>query len=216
MFIDNINNIYFCVRDLRILIDTISIDNLSQVSNLISPNLSSLTLVSNKIFNEQTLLIYLCSLINPTKLRYLTIQLDNCSKQFLSKLIEFYPNLYSLSLSTYRSWSKLLHITPLISKSSLRSLIIYELFYDFDQYKVLYQLFNQIEILSFAVSSIDDCYRFLTLLFIGSRKMNIDKLRSLTIKCDFDEPDAIAQWIRMNILRKFSYKCTTTMLIMWF
>jgi len=46
--------------------------------------------------------------------------------------------------------------------------------------------------------------------------MNIDKLRSLTIKCDFDEPDAIAQWIRMNILRKFSYKCTTTMLIMWF
>jgi hypothetical protein len=65
------------------------------------------------------------------------------------------------------------------------------------------------------VTTIEDCYRFLTLLFIGNRKNIVEKLRSLTIKCDFDEPDTIANWVRANILRKLSYKCTTSVLTIW-
>jgi predicted HTH transcriptional regulator len=154
-------------------------------------------------------------MIHSDKLRYLTIQLDNCSKNFLFNFIEKYPRIFSLNISTYHSWSKLIQLSTQISRSSIRSLIVYEAFLDFNQYEYLHQLFKQLEILSVAVTSVEDAYRFLTLLFIGSQRKALEKLRSLTIKCDFNEPDTIAHWIRMNILRKLSYKCTTNLLTIW-
>ncbi len=188
---------------------------MNKFSRIIYENVTSLTLVSNKLFNEQTFLIYLYSIINQNKLRYLIIQLDNCSKNFLLNLIENFSKLYSLTISTYHSWSKLIQLSSQISKSYIRSLTIYEGFKYFNQYDSIHQLFTQLEILSVMVTSIEDCYRFLTLLFIGNKRKSIEKLRSLTIKCDFDEPHTIANWIRTNILRKLSYKCTTSVLTIW-
>ena len=209
--VDHTNNIYFRVRDLRILIDNIPIIN----SGIIYANIRSLTLISNKSFNEHTFLIYLYTIIKPNQLLYLIIQLDNCSKNFLLNLIEKSPRLYSLTISTYQTWSKLIRLSSQISNSSIRSLIVYEGFTDFNQYDTIYQLIHQLEILSVVVTSIDDCYRLLTLLFIGTRRKSLDRLRSLTIKCDFDEPDVIAYWIRTNILRKLSYKCTPSVFTLW-
>ncbi len=214
-FIDDTNNIYFRVRDLRILIDTIPLTILNKSSRIIYENVTSLTLISNKSFNEQIFLIYLYSIINQNNVRYLIIQLDNCSKNFLLNLIEKFSKVYSLTISTYHSWSKLIELSSQISKSNLRSLNVYEIFIDFNQYDSIHQLFNQLEIISVVVTSIEDCYRLLTILFIGNQKKTVEKLRSLTIKCDFDEPDAIANWIRTNILRKLSYKCTTSVLTIW-
>jgi len=214
-FIDDTNNIYFRVRDLRILIDTIPLTILNKSSRIIYENVTSLTLISNKSFNEQRFLIYLYSIINQNNVRYLIIQLDDCSKNFLLNLIEKFSKVYSLIISTYHSWSKLIELSSQISKSNLRSLNVYEIFIDFNQYDSIHQLFNQLEIISVVVTSIEDCYRLLTILFIGNQKKTVEKLRSLTIKCDFDEPDAIANWIRANILRKLSYKCTTSVLTIW-
>jgi len=214
-FVNDTNNIYSRVRDLRILIDNIPLLNLNKFSRIIYDNVTSLTLISNKLFNEQTFLIYLYTIINSNNLRYLIIQLDNCSKYFLLNLIEKFSNIYSLTISTYHSWSKLIQLSSQISISNIRSLIVYESFINFNQYECIHQLFNQLEILSVMVISIEDCYRFLTLLFIGNKKNTMEKLRSLTIKCDFDEPDTIANWVRGNILRKLSYKCTTSVLIIW-
>lgn len=215
-FVDNTDNIYFGVRDLRILIDAIPLPILSKFSRIIYNNVTTLTLISNKTFNEQIFLNYLRILINPNNLNYLIIQLDNCSKNFLLNLLEKYSKLYSLTISTYHSWSKLLQLSSNVSKSSLRSLNVYENFTNFNQYDSIYELCQQLKILSIIVPSIDDCYRFLTLLFIGNKnRKSIEKLRSLTIKCDFDEPDTIANWVRTNILRKLSYKCTTSALTIW-
>ncbi|CAF3618222.1 unnamed protein product, partial [Rotaria sp. Silwood2] len=155
------------------------------------------------------------SIINRNNIRYVTIQLDNCSRNFLLNLIENFSNLYSLIISTYQSWSKLIRLSSYISKSNIRSLIVYELFVDFHQYDYIYELFNQLEIISINITSIEDCYRLLTVLFIGNKKKQIENLRSLIIKCDFHEPDAIANWIRSNVLRNLSYKCTTNTLIIW-
>jgi len=110
-FIDNTNNIYFRVRDLRILIDTISLTNLKNISRIIYENVISLSLISNKTFNEQIFLIYLYSIINANKILYLIIQLDNCSKNFLVNLIENFPKLSSLTISTYHSWIKLIQLS---------------------------------------------------------------------------------------------------------
>ncbi|CAF0749972.1 unnamed protein product [Adineta steineri] len=210
------NNSYSRVRDLRILIDIIPVNISNNISELIYKNVTSLTLISNKSFNEQSFLTYLYSIINQTNLFYLTIQLDNCSKHFLLNLIENCSKLYSLTLSTYHSWSKLIQLSSQISKSNLRSLTVYELFIDFNQYYLIHQLFNQLEILSLTVTTIEDCYRLLSLLFIGNKRKTLEKIRSLSIKCDFNEPDTIANWIRSNILRKLSYKCTTSVLFIWF
>ncbi|CAF0896468.1 unnamed protein product [Rotaria sp. Silwood1] len=212
---NNNNNIYSCVRDLRILIDSIDVSTVNNLSRIIYKNVISLTLISNKIFDEQTFFIYLYSIINRNNIRYLTIQLDNCSKKFLLNLIENFSKLHSLTISTYQSWSKLIQLSSYISKSNIRSLSVYELFVNFHHYDYIYELFNQLNIISINVTSIEDCYRLLTLLFIGNKKKQIEKLRSLTVKCDFHEPDAIANWIRSNIIRKLSYKCTTSTLIIW-
>jgi hypothetical protein len=209
------NNIYSRVRDLRILIDIIPINILNNSTRLIYRTVTSLTLISNKSFNEQLFLIYLHSITEQNTLRYLTIQLDNCSKAFLVNFLEKCSKLYSLTLSTYHSWSKLIQLSSKISKSTIRSLTVYELFVDFNQYDSIHQLFNQLEIISVTVTSIEDCYRFLTLLFIGNRRKTVEMLRSLTIKCDFNEPDTIANWVRSNVLRKLSYKCTTSVLSIW-
>ncbi len=189
--------------------------NRNSISGIIYENIRSLTLISNKSFHEQIFLMYLCSIINPNKVLYLTIQLDNCSKNFLLNLIEIYSRMNSLTISTYHSWSKLIQLSSQISKSSIRSLIVYEVFLDFNQYESIHQLFNQLEILSIVVRSVEDSYRLLTLLFIGIKQKTLDNLRSLTIKCDFSEPNTIAHWIRTNILRKLSYKCTANHLIIW-
>lgn len=214
-FADKTDSMYLRVRDLRILIDTIPLPILNKCTETIYENVRSLTLISNKSFNEQTFLSYLYSLISFNNLHYLIIQLDNCSKNFLLNLIEKFSKLYSLTISTYHSWSKLIQLSSQISKSSLRSLIVYEGFNNFNQYDFIHQLFNQLEILCIMVTTIEDCYRLLTLLFIGNKTKSVEKLRSLTIKCDFDEPDTIANWIRTNILRKLSYKCTTSVLTIW-
>jgi hypothetical protein len=197
------------------LIDIIPITILNNLSGIIYRNITSLTLIGNKSFNEQTFLGYLYSIINQNNLLYLTIQLDNCSKNFLLNLIEKFSKIYSLTISTYHSWSKLIQLSSQISKSSLRSLMVYEVFTNFNQYEFLHELFHQLEILSVIVTSIEDCYRLLTLLFIGNRKKALENIRSLTIKCDFEEPDSIANWIRSNILRKLSYKCSTSVLSIW-
>jgi hypothetical protein len=211
------NNIYTRVRDLHLLIDTIPIINRNSISRLIIyENIQSLTLISNKQLNEQLFFIYLSSIIHPDKLRYLTIQLDNCSKNFLFSIIEKYSRIISLTISTYHSWSKLIQLSSQISKSSIRSLIVYEVFLNFNQYESLHQLLNQLEILSVVVTSVDDAYRLLTILFIGNQQKTLEKLRSLTIKCDFNEPLTIAYWIRTNIRRKFSYRCTNSLLTIWF
>ncbi|CAF1610654.1 unnamed protein product, partial [Adineta ricciae] len=209
------NNIYSCVRDLRILIDTIPNDLPTNGSALLYPNVTSLTLISNKSFHEQSFLLYLYSIIDHKHLRYLTVQLDNCSRFFLLSLIEKYSQLSSFTLSTYHSWPKLISLSSQLSKRHLCSLTVYEIFRDFTPYHSIHQLFHRLQILSVCLSSIDDCYRFLTLLFIGSQQTTVEQLRSLTIKCDFDEPDIIANWIRSNILRKLSYKCTTSVLLIW-
>ncbi|CAF0853517.1 unnamed protein product [Rotaria sordida] len=209
------NNIYSHVRDLRILIDSIGISIINNLSSIIYKRVISLTLVSNKKFHEQTFLSYLYSIIDRNNILYLTIQLDNCSKNFLLNLIENFSKLYTLTISTYQSWSKLIQLSSYISKSNIQSLIVYELLVNFYQYDYLYELFNQLEILSINLTSIEDCYRLLTLLFIGNKKKQIESLRSLIIKCDFHEPDAIANWVRSNVLRKLSYKCTTSTLIIW-
>ncbi|UJR28861.1 hypothetical protein I4U23_010084 [Adineta vaga] len=210
------NNIYSCVRDLRILIDTIPNDLPKNLSQFLYPNVTSLTLISNKSFHEQSFLLYLYSIIDHKHLRYLTVQLDDCSRFFLLSLIERYTQLYSITLSTYHSWSKIISLSSQVIKNNLCSLTVYEIFHDFDRYHPIHQLVHRLEILSVSVSSTEDCYRFLTLLFIGSQKKTVEQLRSLTIKCDFDEPDIIANWIRSNILRKLSYKCTPSILFMWF
>ncbi|CAF4589569.1 unnamed protein product, partial [Rotaria sp. Silwood2] len=56
---NNNNNIYLRVRDLRILIDSIGISIVNNLSRSTFKNVISLTLISNKTFNEQTFLIYL-------------------------------------------------------------------------------------------------------------------------------------------------------------
>jgi hypothetical protein len=214
IFLDN-PNIYSRVRDLRILIEVIPLTIVNNLSNTIYQNVTSLTLISNKVFNEQLFVEYVYLIINPNHLTYLTIQLDNCSEDFMKNLIEKFSKLYSLTISTYHSWMKLLHLSLQISKSPIRSLTVYEVFESLNQYECIHQLFNQLEILSIAVSSIEDCYRVLALLFIGNKIKTMKQLRSLTIKCDFDQPDAIAHWVRSNILRKLSYKCTTSVLTIW-
>ena len=154
-------------------------------------------------------------MLNLDRLRQLTIQLDNCSQAFLGKLIEKCAKLHTLSVSTYQSWSKLIHLSSSLCRSSIRSLTVHELLVNLNPYERLRQLFEQLEILSLSVASTEDCYRFLTVLFIGHRSSSIDRLRSVTIKCDFDEPDAIARWLRDNIQRRLSYKCTSSALSLW-
>lgn len=206
---------YSNVRDLRILIDSIPINTVNNLSRFIYRNVTSLTLTANKTFSEQTFLIYLYSIINRNNIIYLKIQLDNCSKHFLSSLIENFRGLHSLTISAYQSWPKLLQLSLNISESNVRSLTVYEALVDFDQYDLIYQLFHRLETVSVNLTSVEDCYRLLTLLFIGNRKQKREKLRSLIIKCDFPEPDAMAHWIKSNILRNLSYKCTTNGLMIW-
>lgn len=209
-------NIYFRVRDLRILIDT-TIPMISEFhqSNILSKQIRSITLISNKSFPETIFLRYLFAILHPDQLLYLTIQLDNCSKNFLFQLIEKFSHLTSLTISTYHSWTKLIQLSLLISTSSIRTLIVHEPLHDFNPMDSIYQLFHSLECLSIVLSTLDDCYRLLTLLFIGRHTNESHRLRSLIIKCDFDEPDVIAHWIRSNILRRFSYKCTTSTLTIW-
>lgn len=213
---DRTNNIYFRVRDLRIFIDT-TIPIMSEMNNsrILSKQIRTLTLVSNKSFPESIFLRYLLSIISSNELLYLILQLDNCSKTFLHHLIERFSRLISLTISTYHSWSKLIQLSSLISSSSIRTLIVHEVLLDFNSFNSICQLFHSLECLSIVLSTLDDCYRLLSLLFIGTMKTQFDRLRSLMIKCEFDEPDAVAHWIRSNILRKFSFKCTTSILIIW-
>lgn len=208
-------NIYAHVRDLRLLIDIIPQAGLSHLSGIIYENVVSLTLIGNKTFAEQTFLADLFSMLNLDRLRQLTIQLDNCSQAFLGKLIEKCAKLHTLNVSTYQSWSKLIHLSASICRSSIRSLTVHELLVNLNPYERLRQLFEQLEILSLSVASTEDCYRLLTVLFIGHRSSSIDRLRSVTIKCDFDEPDAMARWLRDNIQRRLSYKCTSSALSLW-
>ncbi|CAF3151535.1 unnamed protein product [Rotaria socialis] len=224
LFADNINinnnnddddSMYSNVRNLRILIDSISTSTLNNLSTVIYKNVTSLTLISNRTFNEQVFLTYLFSIINRDKIIYLNIQLDNCSKNFLLNFIQNLKNLSSLTISTYQSWPKLIQLTSYISKSNIRLLTVYEVLMDFNQFELLHQLFNQLETVSVNITAIEDCYRLLTLLFIGNKRRQVERLRSLAIKCDFHEPDAIANWVRSNVLRKLSYKCTTSALMIW-
>ena len=213
---DRTNNIYFRVRDLRIFIDT-TIPIMPEIPHptILSKQIRSLTLVSNKSFPESIFLRYLLSIVHPDTLRYLILQLDNCSNQFLFHLINQFPRLTSLTLSTYHSWSKLIQLSSVISSTFIRTLIVHEPLVDFNPFNSICQLFHSLECLSIVLATLDDCYRLLSLLFIGTRKSQFHRLRSLMIKCDFDEPDVVARWIRSNILRKFSYKCTTSILIIW-
>lgn len=207
------NNIYFRVRDLRILIDTtIPIMNEFHRLNSLSNQIRSITLISNKSFPETIFLRYLHAILHPGRILYLNIQLDNCSKNFLSQLIQSFTHLTSLTISTYHSWAKLSQLSSLISTSSIRTLIVHDPLYDFNLMDSIDQLFHSLQCLSIVLSTLDDCYRLLTILFIGKPA---NQLRSLIIKCDFDEPDVIAHWIRSNILRRFSYKCTTSTLTIW-
>lgn len=208
-------NIYSHVRDLRVLIDTISISNLNSLSDIIYSNVLSLTLIANKSFDEQRLLRYLLSIIDRTRIFYLTIQTDNISKSFLSNLLENFSQLRSLTISTYYSWTKLNQLSSFINNSHIQTLIVNDVLNNLHQYYFIYQLFNQLEVLSVILASVDDCYALLALLFVENNKYPLEYLRLLTIKCDFDEPDTIAYWIRSNIFRKLSYKCTTNVLTIW-
>ena len=188
---------------------------INNITEHIYPNVISLTLISNKSFHEQLLLVYLYSTINRNTIRNLIIQLDNCSEYFLLKLIEHFSRLNSLTISTYHSWMKLNQITFELLKSSIRSLNVFEIFHYFKQNNYIYQLFNQLETITINISTIEDCYHLLTLFFINKQENKIEQLRFLVIKCNFDQPDMIANWIRSNILRKLSYKCTTSSLTIW-
>ena len=212
---DQTKHLYAAVRDLHLLIDIIPRPILSHLSRIIYDNVTSLTLIANKSFDEPACLTYLSAMMNSERLQYLTIQLDNCSQGFLSGVLETFSKLHSLTLSTYGSWSKLIDLSATISRSSLRSLNVYELFADFDRYESIHQLCRQLEILSVSVGSINECYRFLTLLLVGHARKTVSKLRSLTIKCEFAEPDVIVQWLRANVLRRLSYRCTTSVLAIW-
>lgn len=196
------------------------IDNIGKValhpsSKIAYENVTSLTLITKKSFPEQTLFRYISSILHIERLRYLTIQFDNCTKEFLPKFIEKSPRLYSLNISTYQSWAKLIEIATIFSKSSIRSLTVHEHLLDLHCYERILELFYQLEIVHLNIRTPDDCFRLLTILFIGDRKFHLKSLRTLTIKCDFDDPDAMAHWIQANIQRKLSYKCTTSMLTMW-
>ena len=212
---DQTTHLYARVRDLHLLIDIIPRTILSHLSQIIYDNVTSLTLIANRSFDESTCLTCLSATMNSERLQSLTIQLDNCSQGFLSGVLETFSKLHSLTLSTYQSWSKLIDLSTTVSRCSIRSLNVYELFVDFDRYESIHQLCRQLEILSVSVGSIDECYRFLTLLLVGHAKKSVIKLRSLTIKCDFAEPDVIAEWLRVNVPRRLSYRCTTSVLAIW-
>jgi hypothetical protein len=178
-------------------------------------HVTSLTLIANQAFAEQICLAYLFSIVHLDKLRRLTIRFESCTQDFLRQLIGKCSNVTSLTLSIYQSWPILMHLSDMICTSHVRSLIVHEYLVNFNDYATLTQLFHRLEMISICLSSIDDCYRLLTMLFIGQRCRTFVHLRSLIIKCEFEQPNVIAHWLRTNILKKFSYKCTTSQLMMW-
>lgn len=208
--------IYSGVRDLHLLIDALADVGQSLLSENIYENVVSLTLIANKKFSESSLFLYLMSVLKLDKILNLAIQCDEYSTEFLNKLIVHCGSLRHLSVSSYQSWTKLFHLSTVINRSLIRSVVVHELLTNFSDHRRIQELFEHLKVISIGVRTATDCYRLLTLLFNGHQTIGIRRLQSLTIKCDFDQPDVIAHWLRGNISKKFTYKCTRSSLVMWF